>query len=113
MKQRIWSTVWLVAALTRGEFQHLRIADSLQACFSSAHKIDCRFAKACSGNDRMTQVSIREEADAHDFLSPIAWRARSSFAQSSGLASLKGMADASNSRSFSSRYGSTVAWWSR
>jgi len=90
-------------ALIRGKVQHGAIGHSLQPGLGSAQKVEGRFAKANSVDQRLIQIGIRQETDAHDSLSLIAWRARSSFAQSSGFASLRGIVELSKLRRFASR----------
>ena len=90
-------------ALIRGKVQDGAIGHPLQSGFDSAQKVEGGFAKASTIDERLIQIGIRQETDAHDSLSLIAWRARSSFAQRSGFVSLRGIAEVSKLRRFASR----------
>src|ERR1017187_2624610 len=89
--------------LIRGKVQHGAVGHSLQPGLNSAQKVEGRFAKANAVDDCLVQIGIRQETAAHDSLSLIAWRARSSFAQRSGFASLKGIAEVSKLLRFAAR----------
>ena len=90
-------------ALIRGKVQHGVIGHPLQPSLDSTQKVEGRFAKANAVDDCLIQIGIRQEADAHDSLSIVAWRARSNFAQRSGSASLRGIAEVAKLRRFASR----------
>lgn len=86
------------------ELRNIGAGHSWQSRFYGAQVVESRLAQPAARNDRMVQICIRKETDAHDFLSPIAWRACSKLAHRSGLAWLNGIAEAWNARSLCSRY---------
>ena len=88
----------------RRKAEYVRILNTFQVGIYGAQKVDGRFAKASTRDNGNVQIRIREESDAHGFFMPIASRARSSLAYSSGFQMLKGMPEASNFLCFSSRY---------
>lgn len=95
--------------LGRHRLQQLGIADALQVGIGGGGKVDARLAIANGINYGVSEVGIRLKTDAQADVSPISARARSSFSQSAGLASLSGIALVSNSWLVSSRYRSIMA----